>query len=237
MYKKRVLATVITVFITGIVFGITIVEKCDIRSLRAALIVLCVAAAVCCAVFSRAGDDRRYKRATAVAVAVAAFSCGGLRVALQADIGSAGAGFIGAEDNAVMSIVSAESDHYDCELVKSDIGVPSGKYIRYYLRTGEENGIAGDIITAKVVYASAASRSCRAADIFLSASGSVSAREQGSVCFTAYADIYAAATKRFMPATMRCALLRTQLPSATEAVWMHAYICFSALRAYLIFLR
>lgn len=180
MYKKRVLATVITVFITGIVFGITIVEKCDIRSLRAALIVLCVAAAVCCAVFSRAGDDRRYKRATAVAVAVAAFSCGGLRVALQADIGSAGAGFIGAEDNAVMSIVSAESDHYDCELVKSDIGVPSGKYIRYYLRTGEENGIAGDIITAKVVYASAASRSCRAADIFLSASGSVSAREQGS---------------------------------------------------------
>ena len=58
MYKKRVLATVITVFITGIVFGITIVEKCDIRSLRAALIVLCVAAAVCCAVFSRAGDDR-----------------------------------------------------------------------------------------------------------------------------------------------------------------------------------
>ncbi len=180
MYKKRVLATVITVFIAGIVFGITIAVKCDTRSCRAALIVLCVAAAVCCAVFSRAGDDRRYKKATAVAVAVAAFACGSLRVVLQSDIGSAGAGFVGAEDHAVMRIVSAESDYYDCAIEKSDIGVPAGKYIRYYLNAGEENAVSGDIITAAVVYNTASSRSCLASGIFLTASGSISAHENGS---------------------------------------------------------
>lgn len=182
MFRKRLIAIVVSIFALGVVFGIYVNEydTFSFRALFVALIALsCVAL---CVSFSLEafGFSNRIK---AAALAVAAFSFGVLRVYIYNAEASKTEQFDGVYDHAVFEVREIDSNSIDAAVVSSNEGVWEGELIRIYPSSVPEEVIVGDIITADVYYRYQSSAGFYSNGISLSANGEISEHNQGDSVF------------------------------------------------------
>lgn len=171
MYRKRLLATVISVFAVGVIFGI-FMNDYDTFSFRALFTGL---AALSCISFlfarhTKSGDMS--ERVSAAALAVAAFSFGVLRVALFNASIAENVTYDGVYDTALFEVDEINQYYYDVSIVQSESGVFEGANIRFYPEEMKEV-IIGDILSAEVRYKTHNNSNLYANEIILTASGSV----------------------------------------------------------------
>ena len=110
MYRKRLIATAVSIFTLGVVFGIFVVEY-DTFSLRAVFVSCAMLSVLYIIVSKRFNDIARSKSMMAVALAVAAFSFGVLRVSAYNLFGSQTTQFDKKNDDAKFE-VSEVNENY-----------------------------------------------------------------------------------------------------------------------------
>lgn len=178
MYRKRYVAAAISIFVLGVVFGISMKEY-DTFCFRALFIVTGVAS-VCLGVFFVRKDNINIsKRIIAATFAVAAFSFGVVRVSIFNTFATKNDKFFGKSDVVTLEIRDVNDGYIDAKVKLSELGVSKGTNIRVYPENEPENVIAGDLIHADLKYSSYIKNSNYAKNIVLTASGEIISHEQG----------------------------------------------------------
>ncbi len=182
MYKKRLIATTVSIFALGVVFGIFSVEY-DTFSFRALFGALAVFSTVFTVASCYFKDNINIKRVSAVALAVAAFSFGVLRVTVYNSFEINTSQFDGENDIAEFKVSEVNTYYADAYVITSDIGVPKGELVRVYADEFSDTLISGDRFYADVKYNFSDSRSTYAEGISLTASATIKSYETGNGLF------------------------------------------------------
>ncbi len=182
MYKKRLIATIVSIFAIGVVFGVA-VGRNDAFSFHALFGVLSLVSLVVFALSFTNKSIFASKRVKAVALAVAAFSFGVFRIGLQNEYNNNFERFAFKEDNVLLQITEINTSYIDTRVITSDIGLPKGTNIRLYNNEISEDSIVGDLISADVEYKSVYKNSLLSNGIVLTASGDIKEQKQGSGLF------------------------------------------------------
>ena len=177
MYKKRLIATIVSIFALGVIFGV-LVEEYGTFSFRAVFLVALAISVLYLLYNKHFGAEFNNKKILAVAVAVAAFSFGALRVSWASDSGLLMAQFDGKYDNAEFEVSEVKSEYVEAYIIHSEIGVPKGESVRLYLDS-VEGLIKGDQFTSNVRYNYKDKLSYKADEIYLTASAKVENLENG----------------------------------------------------------
>ena len=151
MFKKRILALLIAIFVLGIVFAV-LLRKYDtvfFRALFAALAVISVAFVI---VSRNYKGGNMSKSLMAVTLAVAAFSFGVLRVSLFNFTANNYDAFDKKTDTVVGRVIDVSTNGVDVSVKESEIGISKGTNLRLYFDEEVHDVNLGDTITAKVRY-------------------------------------------------------------------------------------
>ncbi len=151
MFKKRELASLIAVFVIGVIFGILMFDF-DTFYFRAFFTIALAFSVLASVVAKRSSHHIKIKPFIAVALAVAAFSFGVLRVCLYNDSVSENKIFDGKSDIARYEVSDVGNSWIDARVISSEIGVSNGSLIRIYIDKLPEGLISGDEFSAKVKY-------------------------------------------------------------------------------------
>ena len=183
MYRKRYVAAAISIFVLGVVFGISMKEY-DTFCFRALFIALCVASVCFGVFFVRKNNINISKRIIAATFAVAAFSFGVMRVSLFNTLATKNDKFFGKNDNVTLEIRDVNDGYIDAKVIYSELGVSKGTNIRIYPESEPEDAIAGDLLCAELKYSYYIKNSNYAKNIALTASGEIISHEHGSGLLT-----------------------------------------------------
>ncbi len=181
MYKKRLIAIIVSIFALGVIFGI-FTEEYGTFSLRAVFLAAFAFSALYVLFNKRFSENISNKKILAVAVAVAAFSFGALRVSLSANSGVQMAQFDRVYDTAEFEIYEVSSDYVNAYVVSSEKGVPDGERVRLYLDS-TEGMLKGDRFVSNVRYSYKSSLSYKASRIYLTASADIDSFQNGKGVF------------------------------------------------------
>ncbi len=172
MFKKRILASLIAIFVIGVVSGIFMFDF-DTFYFRA-FFTIALAVSVLFAIFAARSDRRsKMKPFIAVALAVAAFSFGILRVSIYNDSVSKNKIYDNKTDDATFEVAEVGTSWVDVRVLKSEIGVPNTSSVRVYLNQMPEGLIPGDEFRASIQYQNVNTRSQYSNGIDLVASGEI----------------------------------------------------------------
>ncbi|MBO5870028.1 MAG: hypothetical protein J6Q89_04690, partial [Clostridia bacterium] len=173
------IATLVSIFALGVVFGILVVEH-DTFSLRALFVAL-AAISVLFIIASRHFQDKiNYKRVSAVAFVVAAFSFGVLRVTIYNEFEVKTSDLDNRTDSVEFKISDVNTYYVDAYVNSSEIGVRKGELVRVYSDVFKDGIVAGDIFYADVRYNFNDSPSNLADGISLTASADINEYIDGS---------------------------------------------------------
>lgn len=151
MFKKRVLASLIALFVSGVGFAVLLREY-DTVSFRAIFIGLAVIASAVL-VYSRVNCNFNLsKRIVAVTIAVTAFSFGVLRVSLFNDGIKSADFYNGKSDKIEATVTEIISGGVNVKITNSEEGVSQGTKIRLYLSDKNDSIRIGDTVSATVYY-------------------------------------------------------------------------------------
>ncbi len=178
MFRKRLIATTVTIFALGVVFNIFMFEY-DTFSCRALFITLAVISALVVLVSRFFKKIVIIKRVSAVALAVTAFSFGVLRVDLFNTVEVNTSDFDGKHDVVEFEVKEVKTYYVDASVVKSECGVPSGKLVRVYANELDTSLVCGDRFIADVKYNFVDTPSHFAHGITLTASATVNSYQNG----------------------------------------------------------
>ena len=178
MYKKRLIATLVSIFALGVVFGILKVEY-DTFSLRALFVALAAISVFFLILARRFGEKFPVKKVSAVAFAVAAFSFGVLRVSVYNELQINTNEFDGKRDYAEFQITEVNTYYVDAYVLSSEVGVKKGELVRVYSDVFQEGIVSGDRFAANVKYNFKNSNSNLADGISLTASADIQTYTEG----------------------------------------------------------
>ena len=182
MFRKRYLAATVSIFLLGVVFGI-FVKNYDAFCFRAVFTVLAVAFTALSVVFICKKNLNISTRCIAVAIMAAAFSFGVLRVSLYNYSLVKAQEYAYKSDSVTLKVCEINESYLDVKVLSSDIGVKKHTKLRFYPEQIIENGVAGDIIRAKINYRPNNKSSYLAKDIKLLASGEIYEHIEGKGLF------------------------------------------------------
>ncbi len=182
MYRKRYVATAITLFAIGVVFAVCMKEY-DTWFYRNLFFVIAALSVMLTMYFSHQKDAKHTKIITAVAFAVAAFSIGVTVVCFNNRQSSMNGAYNGQTDVAILSVDEINNNYINASIVSSKIGVAKGESIHLYVNGDITALYIGDNIMAKIKYKYVDKNSYRADSISLTASGSIEEIYAGSGLF------------------------------------------------------
>lgn len=182
MFKKRLIAATVSIFVVGVVFGISVSGNGAFSFYALFGVLSLVLATLVVLSFIKKGifASIRFK---AVALAVAAFSFGVLRVYVYDLYASSYDKFNGKEDTVLLEISEINSSYVDVKTIKSDIGVPKGTELRLYNDGISETAVAGDRIFADIKYKTVYKNSLLSNGLVLTASGDIKEEIDGNGLF------------------------------------------------------
>lgn len=179
MYRKRLIAAAVSVFVLGVVFGIFVFS--DTFSSCAVFLAALALSGVFLAGSARLNGNSVLKILSVTAVAVTVFSLGVLRVSIYKDSTQSLSKFDYIKDVAVLKISEADSNSIDARVETSEVGVPKGSLVRFYVDDYKGyDYISGDIITAEVSYRFRDTNNLLSNDIALTASGQIIEEQNGN---------------------------------------------------------
>lgn len=158
MFENRHLASFIAIFVIGVIFGILMFDF-DTFYFRAFFTVAIAFAILFVVVASRSGERKKLKPFIAVALAVAAFSFGVIRVSVYNNSITNNDFYNGKSDNARYEVAEVGTSWVDARIISSEIGVSKGSVVRVYLDNLPDGLISGDEFKANVKYENASSKS------------------------------------------------------------------------------
>ncbi len=169
MYRKRYVASAISIFVIGVAFGIFFDEYNTIlRNIFIAVALLSVSAIL---LVNNKKDYKFVKIIMAVAGAIAVFSFGVMLISVKASIFNSYAVYDGLKETVVFESVEVNENSIDAKVVQSESGELKGKIVRVYLEDMRDGLVAGDRFKADVKYNYRKTQWNRSGDIVLSASG------------------------------------------------------------------
>ena len=177
MFRKRFLAATILIFLLGVVFGI-ILKNYDTFSFRAIFMCLALSFTTASVVMLCKKNEINITR-IAVAIMVAAFSFGVLRVSLFNHNLHKTKEYAYKTDTATLKISEINENYIDAKILSSSIGVKAGTRVRFYPEDDIEKAVVGDKIFADIKYSANNKNSYLAKDIKLLASGRVTEHIEG----------------------------------------------------------
>ncbi len=151
MFRKRLFASLITIFALGVVFAV-ILRNYDTASLRALFIVIASVSVLAFAISRFNSGIVMSKNISAAALAVAAFSLGVLRVSLYNVDAVQEKSLNGYEDRITVKVIEVNENYVDAYIIESEIGVDSYTKIRLYLNEVGESIRIGDYLTSDAKY-------------------------------------------------------------------------------------
>ena len=157
MFKKRLVAAIVSIFAIGVVFGIFLCEN-GALSFCALFAALSFVSAIVVSFFFKNKSIIASKRVKAVALAVAAFSFGILRIYAFDFCMDSYERYNKKEDTALLQISEINASYVDVKVLSSEIGVPNGTNVRFYNADISNNAIVGDQLKANVTYKQAYKR-------------------------------------------------------------------------------
>ena len=172
----------ITVFVIGVVFAVILRDYDTVcfRALFAVLFALSLALILCSGYSNRITVS---KRTIAVALAVAAFSFGVLRVSV-ANVSNLNAGkFSTKNDTVMLEISDINSNFLDSKVISSMLEVPKGTGVRFYPKKMPDDIVVGDKVVANVKYASKNDLNLLSKSIVLTATGDTVEQIEGEGVF------------------------------------------------------
>ena len=182
MYRKRLIASAVSIFTLGVVFGMFVFS--DTFSYCAILTVVTVLSAILLAVSARPNGFVLPKSITAIAIAVAVFSLGALLVSINKTSFQKYAAFDGDGGTAEIKIVEIGDSSIDGRIITCDCGVPNGTLIRLYPDNfGDFPCVIGDKITVDLRYDYKEKYNLYSKGIKLTAYGSIYSKIDGDGLF------------------------------------------------------
>lgn len=176
MYKKRLVTTIVSIFALGVIFGI-FAEEFGTFSLRAVFVATFALSALF-VLYAKFFGKEFNKKILAVALAVAAFSFGGLRVSISANNGLQMAQFDNVYDTAKFEITEINSGYINAKVVSSENKIPKNTKVRLYLDS-VDGFVKGDRFVSDVKYNYKNTASYKASGIYLTASAKIESFEKG----------------------------------------------------------
>ncbi len=171
-----------SIFALGVVFGIFMFDH-DTLSFRALFVVLASLSVLFVAVSSFKNGSDAFKRMIAVALAVAAFSFGVLRISLYNNSAESSKLLEDEKDTVELEVAEISKNYIDGRVISSEIDVKEGKNLRFYPENISEDILIGDRITADVGYSCREDVKYYSKGITLSASGTISEIKKGNGLF------------------------------------------------------
>ena len=169
MYRKRYVASAISIFIIGVAFGVFLDDyNTIIRNIFIAVALLSVFAVL---LVSNKKERRFSRMIMAVAGAIAVFSFGAILLSIKASLFSSYAIYDGLKETVVFESIEVNENSIDAKVVQSESEELTGKIIRVYLDDMQDDLVAGDRFKAEVKYNYINKIWNRSGDIVLSASG------------------------------------------------------------------
>jgi len=178
VYNKRLIATIVSVFTLGVLFGI-ITREYDTFYFRALFVVLSVLSLVFIGVSVRK-REKDIKCIYAVALAVAAFSFGVLRISLYNASEDKYSLINGETDKVLLEVKELDDKFIDVRVLESEIGVTKQTMIRFYPEELPNGLISGDVITADITYSFTKNETLYAKGISLISYGKIDSVNNGS---------------------------------------------------------
>lgn len=183
MYRKRFVATAVSIFALGVVFGINMYDY-DTFSFRALFVVLFAVSILILVNYVKNNTTTLSKRIIAAAFAVAAFSLGVLRVSLFNLNHSSLQVYDEKSDSAVFKVVDVNSNYIDASVYSSGIGISSSTNVRFYPDSEIKDFVVGDRLAVDVSYSFKDGIKYYVNDYSLVAYGKIVSFENGSGIFS-----------------------------------------------------
>ena len=183
MYSKRFVATAVSIFALGVVFGINMYDY-DTFSFRALFVALFAVSTLVFVIYVKNNTTILSKRAIAAAFAVAAFSLGVLRVSLFNLNHSSLQVYDEKSDSAVFKVVDVTSNYIDASVYSSGIGISSSTNVRFYPDSEVKDIVIGDRLAVDVSYSFKDGIKYYVNDYSLVAYGKIVSFENGSGIFS-----------------------------------------------------
>ncbi len=173
MFKKRIVASLISLFTLGVVFAVFFrnYDTIFFRALFAIMAMISVSFAIVSRFYKGISLP---KNTMAVALAVAAFTFGVMRVSLFNIVSGEKHAYNGKSDSIVASVSEVNNGSLDVSVEESEIGMVKGTKVRIYSDSDTSEIRIGDKITAEVRYKSTYDSDLYSEKIMLTSSARIS---------------------------------------------------------------